>query len=71
MMTGGDEVKETVKFIALFDKFFDLLNVSNFTAGTRKLKPFQHPYRHDKDFRLDVSYVYTHATSNPVLLIVA
>lgn len=54
MMTGGEKVKETVKFVALFDKFFDLLNVSNFTGGTRQRKPFQHPYRHGKDFRLDV-----------------
>lgn len=54
-LTGGDEAIETVKFVALFDKFFDLLNVSNFTNGTRKRKPFRHPYRHADDFRLAVS----------------
>ncbi len=52
MLTGGDEVKETVKFVSLFD---DMLNVRNFTSGTKNRKPFQHPYRHENDFRLAVS----------------
>lgn len=52
MEVVGSEAKETAKFVALFDKFFDLLNVSNFTNGTRKLKNFQHPFRHADDFRL-------------------
>ncbi len=55
MLTGGDEAAETAKFVALFDKFFDLLNVRNFTNGTRKRKNFQHPFRHANDFRLAVS----------------
>lgn len=50
--TGGSEAAETARFVELFDKFFDLLNVSNFTNGTRKRKNFQHPYRHSDDFRL-------------------
>lgn len=54
-LTGGDAALETSKFVCLFDKFFDLLNVSNFTNGTRKRKSFQHPYRHVDDFRLAVS----------------
>ena len=37
------------------DKFFDILNVSNFTNGTWSRKPFQHPYRHGDDARLTVS----------------
>lgn len=57
MLTGGEEVTETVKFVAIFDKFFDILNVSNFTNGTRKRKRFQHPYRGADDFRLDVRLV--------------
>ena len=28
---GGDEVKETVKFVRMMDKFFDCLNVTNLT----------------------------------------
>lgn len=54
-LTGGDEAVETMKFVAIFDKFFDLLNITNFTNGTRKKKRFQHPYRRADDFRLDVS----------------
>lgn len=49
------DVLETSKFVALFDKFFDLLNVSSFTEGTKKKKPFLHPYRHSDDFRLAVN----------------
>ena len=36
----GDEASETAKFVSLFDNFFDILNVSNFTSGTRNRKPF-------------------------------
>ena len=43
--TGGDEVSETVRFIRMMDKFFDCLNVTNFSSGTRKKKPFQELYR--------------------------
>ena len=56
-MVGMAEVTETVKFVALFDKFFDCLNISNFTNGTLKRKAFKHPYHHVNDFRLAVSGV--------------
>lgn len=56
VVTGGLEAKETAAFTMLFDKFFDILNVTNFTNGTRKRKPFQHPFRHSEDKRLKVSY---------------
>ncbi len=44
-LTGGPEVAETVN---LMDKFFDALNVSNYTngdekAGMKKRKEFQLP----------------------------
>lgn len=54
VLTGGNEVKETARFVSMFDKFFDSLNVSNFTNGTRHRKPFQYPYRHGDDHRLKV-----------------
>ena len=54
-MTGGPEAEETSKFVLMFDKFFDILNVSNFTNGTHYRKPFLHPYHHKDDWRLDVS----------------
>ena len=58
VLTGGPEAQGTAKFVAMIDKFFDILNVSNFTNGTRNRKPFQHPYRHSDDARLTVS-LYT------------
>ena len=59
VLTGGQEAQGTAKFVALMDKFFDILNVSNFTNGTRNHKPFQHPYRHGDDVRLTVSLYNT------------
>ena len=57
MQTGGREAVETSKFVSLMDKFFDILNVSNFTSGTRNRKRFQHPFRNLHDFRLSVKYL--------------
>ena len=53
-LTGGDDVVETVRFISMMDKFFDCLNVNNFSTGIKKKKPFQQPYRSPNDFRLTV-----------------
>ena len=53
-LTGGDEAKETAKFVDLFDKFFDCLNVNSFTKGKHSRKVFQNPYRKATDFRLKV-----------------
>ena len=30
-----------LKFVDMFDKFFDCMNVSNFDAGKRQRKPFK------------------------------
>ncbi len=35
-LTGGPEVAETARFVNLMDKFFDALNVSNYTNGDEK-----------------------------------
>lgn len=55
---GGEEATETVKFIRMMDKLFDCLNVTNFSSGKTKRKPFQDPYRpsveNKEDFRLKV-----------------
>lgn len=56
-LTGGPEAQETAKFILMFDKFFNALNVSNFTNGKHHRKPFKDPYRSGDDFRLAVSAV--------------
>ena len=58
VLTGGPEAQGTAKFVAMIDKFFDILNVSNFTNGTRNRKPFQHPYRHSDDARFDSKFVH-------------
>ena len=48
------ETEETAKFVDMFDKFFDCLNVSSFTAGIQSRNAFKSPYRKDTDFRLKV-----------------
>ena len=53
-MVLGEEASETVRFIRMMDKFFDSLNVNNFTTGKRRRKVFQDPYRGPGDFRLKV-----------------
>ena len=55
LLTGGPDATETVKFVDIFDKFFDCLNVSNFINGTRTRKAFCNPYRNSDDIRLKVS----------------
>ena len=55
-LTGGPEATETVRFISMFDKFFDCVNVANFTSGRFKRKVFQQPYRSGEDFRLNVLF---------------
>ena len=54
-VTGGAEASETAKFIEMVDKFFDCLNVSSFSKGKLKRKPFLQPYRKSNDFRLKVN----------------
>jgi hypothetical protein len=55
--SGREELKETIKFVRYFDKFFDLLNVTSLTEGKHKLKPFKLPYVSATDTRLSVSDV--------------
>lgn len=50
----GEEAEETVRFIEMMDRFFDALNVTNYTKCFTKLKYFQTPYRWAKDFRIEV-----------------
>ena len=54
-LMGGPEVQETARFILMFDKFFDALNVGDFKSSKYHRKPFQAPYVSNDDFRLDVS----------------
>ena len=40
----GDEPKETVKSIEMVDKLFDCMNVTSWSRGKLKQKPFAQPY---------------------------
>lgn len=54
LLTGGSEAFETSVFLGKVDKFFDSLNVTNFTSGRRLRKEYQKPYFTPDDFRLEV-----------------
>lgn len=58
LLTGGSEAFETSFFLGKVDKFFDSLNVTNYTSGRRSRKKFQMPYFSSDDFRLEV-HIYT------------
>lgn len=53
-LTGGADASETAIFVGMMDKFFDCLNVHNYTSGVHSRKPFQMPYTSASDFRLKV-----------------
>ena len=50
----GEKAEKTALFVAMFDKFFDCLNVRNFTEGKRTRNPFKDPYRSPTDYRIKV-----------------
>ena len=51
---SDEDATETAIFASMFNKFFDCLNVANFSAGKKKRDPFKSPYRSAEDFRLKV-----------------
>ena len=51
-ISGDEDSFETAYFIDKTDKFFDTLNVSLFTEGKHKRKPFCEPSRSPNDFRM-------------------
>ena len=53
-ITDDSEAEETIRFVRMFDRFFDCLNVSSFTAGKFSRKAFRSPYQCSTDFRLKV-----------------
>lgn len=61
-----------MKFVSHFDKFFDMLNVSNLITGKHKRKDYQLPYKSATDTRLDVSYsCYSYPSNELVKIAVA
>ena len=61
----GPEAEEIAIFIDMFDKWFDTMNVCNFTDGQYQCKSFKKPYSSsdtgEEDFRLKVRILSTHA----------
>ena len=53
-LVGGEDARETARFVAMFDKFFDCFNVSSFEKGNKSRKSFQQPYRSANDYHLKV-----------------
>ena len=49
---------ETQKFCAIFDRFFDCMNVRAYSEGTKKSKPDLLPYRTPNDTRFKVNNNY-------------
>ena len=49
-----DDAQETAHFLDKFNKYFDMLNVTNYTTCYEKRKIFQEPYRWANDARLKV-----------------
>ena len=54
LLVNDPWMRETRRFVCMFDRFFDCLNVSNFTDGKFDRKVFRQPYRSSNDFRLKV-----------------
>lgn len=57
-LTGGDQVVETVKFVDMFNKLFDCLNVGDYVTGKRSRNCFKSPYYTPDDFRIKVCVLY-------------
>jgi len=53
-LTGGEDAVATAEFVEYFDKFFDCVNVGDYSSGRRSMNPFKDPYRSGNDFRLKV-----------------
>lgn len=43
-LRGGEEASETAKFVEMCDKWFDAMNVHNYTQGMLTCKDVQWPY---------------------------
>ena len=65
------EALETSRFVLLFDKFFDILNVRRFDEGAHKRKKFLRPYRNGSDERLEVCYNSARRTALLLCIVVS
>lgn len=55
---GPSEATETKRFVEIFNKFFDCLNVRHLDEHRKKLNPNLEPYRKPDDKRLKVSNAF-------------
>lgn len=53
-LMGAPDMIETIRFVRMFDRFFDCLNVSSLSEGRRARKPDLNPYRSPNDIRFTV-----------------
>ena len=51
---GDSDTKETIRFVRIFDRFFDMLNARSLEECEFKRKPDLAPYRSSEDTRLKV-----------------
>ena len=56
-LSGDPQVQKTAEFADVFEQFFDIMNVTNFTNAKFKRKVFLNPYHSSDDFRLQVCTV--------------
>ena len=49
---GGEEFEGTAKFCEIMDKFFDALNVTNYTESITNLKFYRRPYKKSPSLRM-------------------
>lgn len=61
---GDPQTSETRRFVRMFNKFFDLLNVRSLMEATRTRNPDKEPYKSPADSRLKVflvtnTYIFT------------
>ncbi len=68
-LTGGSDVKETAKFVEVFDHFFDCMNVNSYNTGRLKRKIFKQPYRSATDFWLKVCEQRSRMIKNALTII--
>ena len=49
-------LSQTIRFVRIFDRFFDCLNVTSLSGGRKALKADLYPYRTPHDTRFEVSH---------------
>ena len=57
-LVGDQEMTETIRFVRMFDQFFDCLNVSSLSEGRNTRKTDLYPYRTPNDNRFSVSTMF-------------